>query len=347
MRPGQNRRIRGRARNKGPNPLTRSFESNGPDVKIRGTSQHIADKYSQLARDAQASGDPVAAENYFQHAEHYYRLIAAAQEQYRQQFPASQRDDEGDEGDEEAGFGGQSDRNQGGDDFGDGPPNFPQGGYDQRDRQGGYDQQQRYGGGYEQQRDRQGGRFDRNDRQNQNRQRFDRNGERYDRNQQGGERNQERGDRQGGEQRFDRQNGYERPNGYERQDRPDRQERPDRQDRRDRPDRPPREERGNRDGYAPREGRPEREPRRDARPVGYGADEQGDDAQETGGNLPAFLTTPVRAPASVEDVAESTGLAPSGPGPDEPEATGIRPRKRRTRKADPAPEGVDETADGA
>ena len=60
MRPGQNRRKRGRNRNKGPNPLTRTYESNGPDVKIRGTAQHIADKYAQLARDAQASGDPVA-----------------------------------------------------------------------------------------------------------------------------------------------------------------------------------------------------------------------------------------------------------------------------------------------
>jgi hypothetical protein len=56
-------------------------------VKIRGTAHHIAEKYLQLARDAQTSGDPVTAENHFQHAEHYYRLIAAAQEQLRQQNP--------------------------------------------------------------------------------------------------------------------------------------------------------------------------------------------------------------------------------------------------------------------
>src|ERR671914_2079385 len=108
MRPGQNRRMRGRNRNnKGPNPLTKSYESNGPDVKIRGTAQHIAEKYSQLARDSQASGDPVAAENYFQHAEHYFRIIAAAQEQYRQQFGTPQRsfDDDAEDGDEEAGYG--------------------------------------------------------------------------------------------------------------------------------------------------------------------------------------------------------------------------------------------------
>jgi len=93
--------MRGRNRNngnKGPNPLTKSYESNGPDVKIRGTAQHIAEKYTQLARDAQSSGDPVAAENYFQHAEHYYRIIAAAQEQLREQYGYQQRfEDEGDD----------------------------------------------------------------------------------------------------------------------------------------------------------------------------------------------------------------------------------------------------------
>jgi hypothetical protein len=86
MRNGQNKRMRGRNR-KGQNPLTRIYESNGPDVKIRGTASHVAEKYIQLARDAQASGDPVAAENYYQHAEHYFRLIAAAQEQFRQSQP--------------------------------------------------------------------------------------------------------------------------------------------------------------------------------------------------------------------------------------------------------------------
>lgn len=87
MRPGQNKRMRGRNGNrKGPNPLTRSYESNGPDVKVRGTAQHIAEKYLQLARDAQSSGDPVMAESYLQHAEHYYRLIASAQAAQQAQF---------------------------------------------------------------------------------------------------------------------------------------------------------------------------------------------------------------------------------------------------------------------
>src|ERR1700761_5945641 len=88
MRNGQNKRMRGRnSRGKSHNPLTRVYESNGPDLKIRGTASHVAEKYVQLARDAQASGDPVAAEAYYQHAEHYFRLIAAVQEQFRQNQP--------------------------------------------------------------------------------------------------------------------------------------------------------------------------------------------------------------------------------------------------------------------
>lgn len=77
--------MRGRNR-KGPNPLSRSFESNGPDVKVRGTAAHIAEKYVQLARDAHTSGDPVAAESYLQHAEHYYRLLMAAQQAQQPPF---------------------------------------------------------------------------------------------------------------------------------------------------------------------------------------------------------------------------------------------------------------------
>src|SRR3974390_1054390 len=94
MRNGQ-KRMRGRNNHrKSQNPLTRVYESNGPDVKIRGTASHIAEKYIQLARDAQSSGDPVAAENYYQHAEHYFRLIAAAQEQFRQNQPQPRPDNE-------------------------------------------------------------------------------------------------------------------------------------------------------------------------------------------------------------------------------------------------------------
>jgi hypothetical protein len=55
----------------------RSLESNGPDVKIRGTAAQIYEKYAQFARDAQSGGDRVKYETYLQHAEHYYRVMAA------------------------------------------------------------------------------------------------------------------------------------------------------------------------------------------------------------------------------------------------------------------------------
>jgi hypothetical protein len=82
MRPNQNKN-RQRNRNGGRkhvNPLSRNFESNGPDVKVRGNAAHVAEKYMQLARDAQSSGDSVMAENYLQHAEHYFRIVSSAQQ---------------------------------------------------------------------------------------------------------------------------------------------------------------------------------------------------------------------------------------------------------------------------
>src|SRR6201985_322915 len=118
MRNGQNNNKRMRNRNNGgsdnnnnnnnkrpvQNPVTRVCESNGPDIKIRGTASHVAEKYVQLARDARSSGDPVASENYYQHAEHYFRLIAAAQEQFRQNQPQPRTENEmaSEEGDDES-----------------------------------------------------------------------------------------------------------------------------------------------------------------------------------------------------------------------------------------------------
>ena len=105
MRPGQNKRMRGRNNRKGPSPLTRTYESNGPDVKIRGTAQHVAEKYLQLARDAQSSGDPVVAENFLQHAEHYFRIIAAAQTAQQQaQLGYGRNGEEIDDGDDDDDF---------------------------------------------------------------------------------------------------------------------------------------------------------------------------------------------------------------------------------------------------
>jgi hypothetical protein len=65
--------------------IHRTIDSNGPDIKIRGNAHHVYEKYLQLARDANSSGDRVMAENYLQHAEHYYRLIMAFQATVQQQ----------------------------------------------------------------------------------------------------------------------------------------------------------------------------------------------------------------------------------------------------------------------
>ncbi len=54
---------------------TQVYDSNGPDVRIRGTAHQVAEKYLALAKDASLSGDRTIAENYFQHAEHYIRII--------------------------------------------------------------------------------------------------------------------------------------------------------------------------------------------------------------------------------------------------------------------------------
>ncbi|WP_339635573.1 DUF4167 domain-containing protein [uncultured Sneathiella sp.] len=88
MRVSSNRRPRGGRTNSGgnrpgsgnnrrPGGGNRNYDSNGPDGKIRGTAQQVYDKYVAHGSDAQTSGDRVAAENYFQHAEHYFRIIAA------------------------------------------------------------------------------------------------------------------------------------------------------------------------------------------------------------------------------------------------------------------------------
>ena len=152
MRQGQqNRRGRGRGGRKPQNPLARNFESNGPDVKIRGTAAHIAEKYMSLARDALASGDMVSAESYLQHAEHYNRIIMAAQTQFGGQNthqgegpnggasyrnPRWHSDDEGDEDAVEAGGGGGVDIRQGSADIRQGG-DFRQGGGGGDFRQGG------------------------------------------------------------------------------------------------------------------------------------------------------------------------------------------------------------------
>lgn len=57
-----------------------SFDSNCIELRVRGNAWQVHEKYQALARDAQSSGDRVAAENYLQHAEHYFRIIEAINE---------------------------------------------------------------------------------------------------------------------------------------------------------------------------------------------------------------------------------------------------------------------------
>jgi len=80
MKQGANgRRARGRSGGSGGRKQTplkmQSFDSSGPDVRVRGHANQVYEKYLSLARDASAAGDRVIAESYFQHAEHYYRIM--------------------------------------------------------------------------------------------------------------------------------------------------------------------------------------------------------------------------------------------------------------------------------
>ena len=74
-------RSRGRNNNGGGKkhmpPRNQTYDSNGPDIRIRGNAHQVLEKYLSLARDATAQGDRIAAENYYQHAEHYFRVISS------------------------------------------------------------------------------------------------------------------------------------------------------------------------------------------------------------------------------------------------------------------------------
>jgi hypothetical protein len=70
---------------------TQTFESNGPEGKIRGTAQQVLDKYLALGRDASSAGDPISAESFFQHAEHYFRLLHAEAQDGERDFMRGSR----------------------------------------------------------------------------------------------------------------------------------------------------------------------------------------------------------------------------------------------------------------
>ncbi|WP_293447759.1 DUF4167 domain-containing protein [Planktotalea sp.] len=97
MRSSKPRSRKNNNRNRQPNQgggniPNRVFDSSGPEGKVRGTPQQIIDKYQQLARDAQLSGDRVATENFSQHAEHYLRMLGAAQKEIDERREVQERE---------------------------------------------------------------------------------------------------------------------------------------------------------------------------------------------------------------------------------------------------------------
>jgi hypothetical protein len=114
------KRQRGRGRkpggggggNNNHNHGNRSLESSGPDVKIRGTAAQIYEKYAQYARDAQSGGDRVRYESFLQHAEHYYRVMAATMP--RDRLLAQQNGESGMHQPQHSGEGNQTQSSEGG-----------------------------------------------------------------------------------------------------------------------------------------------------------------------------------------------------------------------------------------
>ena len=309
MRPGQNKRMRGRNNRKGPNPLTRTYESNGPDVKIRGTAQHVAEKYLQLARDAQSSGDPVMAESYLQHAEHYFRLIASAQlaqAQAQMGYVRAPGEPDMDEMDDDDDMGGLPDR------FASPPERFSQ----PPQQQGYGNQQQPYGqpsfGGQQPQQPPMAP-------PNQPQPFIDRPAF-------GGERQ------------------HAQPYQGERQPRQDRPFR-DRQDRQDRPEQQDRNQNGQgrfnnrgRENRQPREFRNDQQPRegfREPRPEAPVEAEA-----PAAAALPSFITSPVRVmapePEAPQPIVNEQDQRPEG----EVGGYHLRPRRRRKRPEGEAPEAA-------
>jgi hypothetical protein len=98
-------------------PMNRNhvFDSNGPDLRIRGTSQQLFEKYLQLGRDATSGGDRVMAESYFQHAEHYFRILNAMNQAAQQ----NQQNGQQQQGGQRRPYGNEDGAQQSGDEEGD------------------------------------------------------------------------------------------------------------------------------------------------------------------------------------------------------------------------------------
>lgn len=96
----------GRNNHRPQNNRNQTFDSSGPEGKVRGTANQVYEKYLALARDASSSSDRVMAENYFQHAEHYFRIMVASGQQMRPRAPG-EFGEEGFEGQDGEGQDGQ------------------------------------------------------------------------------------------------------------------------------------------------------------------------------------------------------------------------------------------------
>ena len=86
-------RNRGNSNRNGGQQKMKVFDSNGPDVRIRGTAHQVNEKYMTLAKDAASSGDRTLADNYLQHAEHYQRIINSWVQEETSNQDAKQSDD--------------------------------------------------------------------------------------------------------------------------------------------------------------------------------------------------------------------------------------------------------------
>jgi Domain of unknown function (DUF4167) len=91
MRSGPDQRPRGRFNGSRPyqqqprvTQNNQSFDSNGSGVRIRGNAFQIYERYLALAREAATSDDRIAAENFYQHAEYYFRINGASREARQQ-----------------------------------------------------------------------------------------------------------------------------------------------------------------------------------------------------------------------------------------------------------------------
>jgi hypothetical protein len=338
--------MRGRSR-KGPNPLSRTYESNGPDVKIRGTASHIADKYVTLARDAQSSGDPVAAENYFQHAEHYYRILAAAQPQFQPQQGFSRADDDDDledgefEGDGAAGFNGMPEPHFAGQPRPEGGGNQQR--YDNRPR---YDDQAgREQGGREQSHGQQGQpRYPRSEDQREGGQREGGQRPRYDDNRRPDDRRQPYDNRGGNNyrgdgNRNDYRGGDQRPRHDDRRPNGDRGPQGDRAQYADR-------QQGGRDAPRPAEIRAEQARAEQPRPDQSRSDQSRAEAprsydQEPDPGLPAFITGP--SPIVAVNGNGSDHGSDHERAPEEAEPAPRAPARRRRAYKARAAEAADST----